>query len=58
MITYRVLWRIAGYKRRHTDDCLVDQDYTTFADIPRMLAIKYGLKVEQVHIIGAVEIKE
>lgn len=55
---YRVTWWPAGAPRpRRYDDCVITPGYSTFADIPKMLSIMYGVPVERVEIFSAIRIE-
>lgn len=49
--TYLVTWTIVNNEKEFTTQCVTREGYTTFSDIPKMIAIKRGVHVNQIEIL-------
>lgn len=52
---YKVTYKIEGNDQKFEAMCSISEGYTTFADIPKIIAIKRGVRPEQLDILSAVK---
>lgn len=52
---YKVTFKIQGNEQKFETMCSISDGYTTFADIPKIIAIKRGVQPEQLDILSAVK---